>query len=82
MTSVLAIAALLSAKYFNSVWLEPAMGIVGAVLILRWAFLLLKETGNILLERETDASIVREIKEEIESDGDSKISDLHMVKVA
>ena len=82
LTSILAIAALLGAKYFEFVWLDPFIGIVGAGLILRWSFLLLKDTGGILLEREIDNPIVDEIKNEIESDGDSKISDLHIWKVA
>jgi Co/Zn/Cd efflux system component len=58
------------------------MGIVGAGLIIRWSFLLLKDTGDILLEREMNDPIANEIKSEIESDGDSKISDLHIWKVA
>jgi len=82
MTSLLAIIALLGGKYFNFVWLDPFIGIVGAGLILRWSFLLLKDTGGILLEREIDNPIADEIKTEIESDGDSKISDLHIWKVA
>lgn len=82
LTSVLAIAALLGAKYFQFNWLDPFIGIVGAGLIIRWSFLLLKDTGGILLEREMDDPIVNEIKNEIESDGDSKISDLHIWKVA
>ncbi|MHB8136986.1 MAG: CDF family Co(II)/Ni(II) efflux transporter DmeF [Smithellaceae bacterium] len=82
MTSVLAIIALLGAKYFNFIWLDPFMGIVGAGLIIRWSFLLLKDTGGILLEREINNPIADEIKTEIESDGDSKISDLHIWKVA
>ncbi|HNY49191.1 MAG TPA: CDF family Co(II)/Ni(II) efflux transporter DmeF [Smithella sp.] len=82
LTSVLAIAALLGGKYFNFVWLDPFMGIVGAGLILHWSFLLLKETGSILLQREIDNPLADEIKNEIESDGDSIISDLHIWKVA
>jgi cation diffusion facilitator family transporter len=82
LTSILAIAALLGAKYFNLIWLDPFMGIVGAGLILRWSFILLKGTGNILLEREMNGEIADEIKKEIESDGDSKICDLHLWKVA
>jgi cation diffusion facilitator family transporter len=81
-TSVLAIGALLGAKYFNLVWLDPFMGIVGAGLILRWSFFLLRDTGHILLERETDDVVVNEIKGKIEADGDSKICDLHLWKVA
>lgn len=82
LTSILAIAALLGAKYFELNWLDPFMGIVGAGLIIRWSFLLLKDTGGILLERDMDNPIADEIKSEIESDGDSKISDLHIWKVA
>ncbi|MEN6468583.1 MAG: CDF family Co(II)/Ni(II) efflux transporter DmeF [Smithella sp.] len=82
LTSVLAIGALLGAKYFNFKMLDPLMGVVGALLIIRWSFSLLKDTGGILLEREKNHSIVNEIKSEIESDGDSKISDLHIWKVA
>lgn len=82
LTSVLAIVALLGAKYFRIVWLDPFMGIVGAGLILRWACRLLKETGNILLERETDDALIHEIRQKIESDGDSRICDIHLWKVA
>ncbi len=82
LTSVLAIVALLGAKYFNVTWLDPFMGIVGAALILRWAYRLLKETGNILLERETDDALINEIRQIIESDGDSRICDVHLWKVA
>lgn len=82
LTSILAIAALFGAKYFNFVWLDPFMGIVGAGLILHWSFMLLRETGGILLQREIDNPIADEIKHEIESDGDSIISDLHIWKVA
>jgi cation diffusion facilitator family transporter len=81
-TSVLAIIALLGAKYIGFNWLDPFMGIVGAGLIIRWSFLLLKDTGGILLEHETNEPVLNEIKNEIESDGDSKICDLHIWKVA
>jgi len=81
-TSVLAIIALLGAKYFNFIWLDPLMGIVGAVLIIRWSYLLVKDSGGILLEHETDEQIAEEIRNEIESDGDSKICDLHLWRVA
>jgi len=81
-TSILAIVALLGAKYFKFNWLDPFMGIVGAGLIIRWSYYLLKDTGFILLEREMDDPVADEIRNAIESDGDSKISDLHIWKVA
>jgi cation diffusion facilitator family transporter len=81
-TSILAIVALLGAKYLKFNWLDPFMGIVGAGLIIRWSYYLLKDSGFILLEREMDDPVADEIRGEIESDGDSKISDLHIWKVA
>ena len=82
LTSVLAIIALLGAKYMRWNWLDPAMGIVGAVLILRWTRALLGETGGILLDHETNDDLSDEIRKAIESDGDAQISDLHVWKVA
>ena len=58
------------------------MGIVGAILILRWAFFLVRDTAGILLERDLNSKLVQKIKNQIESDGDTKISDLHLWKVA
>lgn len=81
-TSVLAIIALAGAKYYNFVWLDPFIGIVGAGLILRWAALLLKDTSKILIQREMDSPIAGEIKGLMESDGDTKVSDLHIWRVA
>lgn len=84
LTSILAIAALLGAKYFEWNWLDPFMGIVGAALIIRWSVSLLKETTGILLElaHEKDAGLMAAIKRRIESDGDTKICDLHLLRVA
>ena len=82
LTSVFAIIALLGAKYFAFNWLDPLMGIVGATLIARWAVLLLKDSSRILLDHETISPLSREIREHIESDGDTRICDLHLWRVA
>ncbi len=82
LTSVLVIVALLGAKYLHYNWLDPFMGIVGAILILRWAYYLVRDTAGILLERDLNSKLVQKIKNQIESDGDTKISDLHLWKVA
>jgi cation diffusion facilitator family transporter len=82
LTSVFAIVAIMGAKYLSYTWLDPLMGIVGAVLISRWAVLLLKDSGRILLDHEIESPLSKEIKEHIESDGDTRISDLHVWKVA
>lgn len=82
LTSVLAISALLGAKYLKLTWLDPAMGILGAFLILRWAFLLLRDTSRILLDWHGDLSMTKSIREIIEQDNESKVNDLHIWQVS
>jgi cation diffusion facilitator family transporter len=65
LTSILAIAALLSGKYFGWNWLDPVMGIVGGVLIGVWAVNLIRETSRVLLDCEMDRPLVGEIKASI-----------------
>ena len=52
LTSLLAIFALLAAKYFGFIWADPLMGIVGAILVARWSMGLLHSTGVVLLDRQ------------------------------
>jgi cation diffusion facilitator family transporter len=78
LTSVLAIVALLTAKYFGLVWMDPLMGIVGAILITRWSIGLLKSTSAILLDKQASKSLQEKIKLQIESDGESQVADLHV----
>ena len=86
-TSLLAIVALLGGLFFGWSWLDPAMGIIGAVLVAVWAKGLIQETGKILLDREMDHSVVEEIREVIKSlsvDEQSKpirLTDLHVWRV-
>jgi cation diffusion facilitator family transporter len=82
LTSVFAIMAIAGAKFLQFNFLDPLMGIVGAILISRWAFLLLKDSGRVLLDLEIESPLSREIKEHVESDGDARISDLHLWRVA
>lgn len=80
LTSVLAIAALLGGRYLGWVWLDPAMGVVGSVVIAAWAWSLMRDTGAVLLDA-TDAAIEAEIRELVEGPGDAKITDLHVWRV-
>lgn len=81
MTSVLALIALFGAKFLGFNWLDPFMGIVGAALIFRWSISLLKDTSVILLDRQTNPELASKIKSILESDQDTKVSDLHLLKV-
>lgn len=80
LTSILAIAALLGGKYMGWNWLDPVMGLVGAVLIARWTYQLLVSTGGILLDRGGDPQIEAEIRSALEDD-DTHIADLHLWQV-
>jgi cation diffusion facilitator family transporter len=81
-TAVLAIFALLGGKLFGAVWLDPVMGIVGSILVARWAIGLLRESGRILLDAEMDAPVVQEVRAVVaEKAPAAKISDLHVWRV-
>jgi len=49
LTSILAIGALLLGKYFGLVFLDPVIGILGGLIIGKWAFGLIKTSSKILL---------------------------------
>jgi cation diffusion facilitator family transporter len=80
LTSVLAIAALLAGRYLGWVWLDPVMGIVGAIVIARWAWGLMGVTSAVLLDQ-TDEHVAQEIRELVEKPGDATITDLHVWRV-
>lgn len=80
LTSVLAIAALLAGRYLGWVWLDPVIGIVGAIVIARWAWSLMRVTSAVLLDQ-TDEHVAEEIRELVEKPGDATITDLHVWRV-
>lgn len=81
-TSVLAIVALIGGKFWGLVWLDPVMGIVGAVLVALWSVSLMRDTGRILLDAEMDAPVVREIQAAISAaQADADLTDLHVWRV-
>lgn len=83
-TSVLAIAALAGGWFYGWAWLDPATGIVGAVLVALWAKNLIVQSGRVLLDREMDHPVVEEIREVIAAlpaSSNSQITDLHVWRV-
>lgn len=81
LTSMLAIIALFSGKYFGWERLDPLMGIVGALVIGRWSYGLVKDTSSILLDRDIGDERKEEIREAVEEDADNRVSDIHIWKV-
>ena len=82
LTSVLAIIALFAGKALGWVWLDPIMGIVGAILITRWSYGLLKDTSSILLDRQAKEETLSKVRKLIEADADNKVADLHIWRIA
>jgi cation diffusion facilitator family transporter len=83
-TSVFAIVALLGGWLWGWNWLDPVMGIVGALIVALWAKRLIGDTAKILLDREMDHPVVEEIRQTIEQRGrasQTSISDLHVWRV-
>lgn len=80
LTSVLAIIALLAGRYLGWIWLDPIMGIVGAIVIARWSWTLVRETSAILLDT-ADPHLIEEVRDCVEGPGDAKIVDLHIWRV-
>jgi Co/Zn/Cd efflux system component len=82
LTSFLAIFALLTGKHFGWIWMDPVMGIVGAVVIIRWSYGLLRETSRILLDKQATPDLSEKIRSTIEADADNLVADLHVWQVS
>lgn len=81
LTSVLAIVALLLGSVNGWLWADPLMGLVGALVIARWSWGLVRDTGGILLDMVPKGEdLEAEIREALERDGD-RITDLHVWQV-
>lgn len=81
LTSVLAIVALLLGRAYGWFWADPVMGIVGAIVISRWSWGLIKDSGSVLLDRvPTDGHIEAKVRKAIET-GTDKITDLHIWQI-
>ena len=80
-TSIGAIIALVVARFLGFTLLDPVMGLVGGALICIWSYGLLRDASRVLLDREMDAGIVREVRDTLEADGDARVADLHVWRV-
>ncbi len=81
LTSVLAIFALLLGKWQGWTWLDPAVGILGGVVVLKWSLGLIRQSGMDLLDAHEDSIDRDNLIKELELDG-SKVLDMHLWKLA
>jgi cation diffusion facilitator family transporter len=79
-TSILAILALVVAMYSQWVWADPAVGIVGSLVIASWAYGLIRASGAVLLDVSADQKLETVIRDRLEMEGD-KVTDLHLWQV-
>lgn len=79
-TSVLAIAALIAGRYWHWVWLDPAAGILGALLIASWSISLMRASSRVLLDAIPDPTMAQAVRERIEREG-GRVTDLHLWRI-
>lgn len=79
-TSVLAIAGLLAAGVFGWTWMDPAVGLVGTAVILRWAYGLIRDAGAVLLDTVPDPDMAAAVRTLLETEGD-RVTDLHVWRI-
>ncbi len=82
LTSVLAIAALVAGQYAGWWFLDPAMGIVGGLLITRWAIGLCRDASRLLLDAVPSRALADRIAKRLEAVDDVRVADLHLWDIA
>jgi len=82
LTSVLAIIALIAGKWFGWVWMDAVMGIVGAIVILKWAYGLIQETSGPLLDENCSNKELEKISTILKNNYEVEITDFHLWKIS
>ncbi|SUJ17981.1 Cadmium, cobalt and zinc/H(+)-K(+) antiporter [Sphingomonas paucimobilis] len=80
LTSVMAILALVAGRYLGWVWLDPAVGLLGAVVIANWSIGLMRQASSVLLDA-ADPKLAREVRDRVEGPGDTRIHDFHIWRI-
>jgi cation diffusion facilitator family transporter len=75
--SVLVIVGLTLAWVFGWLWMDPAVGMIGALVIASWSVALIRDTSAVLLDMNPDRAMAENVRRAIENDGD-RVADLHL----
>lgn len=81
LTSLCAIIALTAGKFFGWIWLDACMGIIGALVIIKWGLGLLKSTSSVLLDKEINSELKAKIKKKLETNSNGIVTDLHLWEI-
>lgn len=81
LTSILAIVALLLGRSYGWLWADPVMGVVGALVIVRWSWSLIREAGGVLIDAVPEGGALAEDIRTVLERGDEHITDLHVWQV-
>lgn len=80
LTSVMAILALVAGRYLGWVWLDPAVGLLGAIVIANWSVGLMRQASSVLLDA-ADPKLADEVRARVEAPGDTRIHDFHIWRI-
>lgn len=80
LTSVMAILALVAGRYLGWVWLDPAVGLLGAVVIANWSVGLMRQASTVLLDA-ADPKLAAEVRARVEGPADIRIHDFHIWRI-
>lgn len=78
--SVLVIIGLFAARALDWLWLDPAVGLLGAAVVAAWSWSLVRSAGAVLLDMSPDPALPQKIADRLEQNGD-RIFDLHLWRV-
>jgi cation diffusion facilitator family transporter len=81
LTSCLAIAALVTGKVLGWTWTDPAIGVVGSLVVARWSYGLLRDTSAVLLDAEVGEDRRARVRALVEAGSGDRVSDLHLWRV-
>jgi cation diffusion facilitator family transporter len=79
--SVLAVVGLLAARELGWVWMDPLMGIIGALVIANWSWALVRAAGAVLLDMRPHPALAQAIRQRLETRDGDRIADLHLWRV-
>ena len=78
--SILAVIGLVTAREFGWLWMDAAMGIIGALVIANWSWRLARAAGAVLIDSQSNADLALQIRDRLEH-GSDRVADLHLWRI-